>query len=104
MFYRTRLGQAAKAGMLIVAHCPSCKRLRTYLATDLIEAGYYPDGFVCDLFGPYCPHCGKGLRWTVRERHPSSDDVGHTVIRRPAGERRIQLWKDEYYGPPVKPE
>ena len=102
LFYRTRLGQAAKAHMLIVAHCRSCRRLRTYLAGDLLAVGYHAESFVCDLFGPYCPHCGQGWRWRVRERHPNSDDVGHTVIRRPAGERRIQLWRDEFYGPPLK--
>ena len=104
MSYRTRLGQAAKANMLIVAHCRSCKRLRTYLATDLIDAGYNELAVVEELFGPRCPHCGKDWLWRVRERHPRSDDVGHTIIGRPAGKRRIQLWRDEYYGPRRKPE
>lgn len=97
--YCTRLGQAATAQMLIVAQCKLCQRSRHYLASDLLECGYAPNLFVEELFGSRCPHCGSPNFFRVRERYPNSDDVGHTVIRRPAGERRIQLWKDEYYGP-----
>jgi hypothetical protein len=84
--------------MLIVARCKLCRRSRHYLASDLLECGYGPELFVEELFGPRCPNCGSLDFFRVRERYANSDDVGHTVIRRPAGERRIQLWKDEYYG------
>ena len=102
MFYRTRLNQAAAANMLIVAHCRSCRRLRTYLASDLIDAGYHAEAIVGELFGPCCPQCGQSWRWGVRERYANSDDGGNTVIRRPAGVRTTLLWKDEFYGPTPK--
>ncbi len=102
--YRTRLQQAAAANMLIVARCKLCRRSRHYLASDLLECGYAPELFVEELFGPRCPNCGSPNFFRVRERYANSDDVGHTLIRRPAGVREIQLWKDEYYGPLPKVE
>jgi predicted RNA-binding Zn-ribbon protein involved in translation (DUF1610 family) len=102
--YRTRLQEAAAASMLIVARCKLCRRSRHYLASDLLECGYHPGLFVEEIFGPRCPHCGSSNFFRVQERYANSDDVGNTVIRRPAGERRIQLWKDEYYGPLPKGE
>ncbi len=101
--YRCRLHQAAAVGMLIVPRCKSCRRARHYLASDLLEV-YNPDAFVEELFGTRCPNCGSIDSFRVRERYANSDDVGHTLIRRPAGVRQIQLWKDEFYGPLPKGE
>ena len=99
MFYRPRIGQAAAKGLLIVCKCNLCRRARAYLATDLLRI-YDAGTFLDDLFGGQCPRCGRSDFWRVRQRYPTSDDVGHLIIRRPAGERRIQLWRNEYYGPP----
>ena len=85
--------------MLIVARCLLCRRTVHYLATDLVTV-YNGELYVSDLFGGCCPKCGAGDFWSVRERYPNSDDVGHLRIRRPAGVRTTQLWRDEYYGPP----
>jgi len=98
LFYRTRLRQAAGAGQLIVARCLLCRRTVSYLAADLVEI-YNGELYVADLFGGCCPHCRSGDFWSVRERYLTSDDVGHLRIRRPAGVRTIQLWRDEWYGP-----
>ncbi|NMA97543.1 MAG: hypothetical protein GX970_05425 [Phyllobacteriaceae bacterium] len=100
LFYRPRLGQAAKVGQLVVARCILCKRSQHYLASDLVTV-YGADTYIEDVFGGACPHCGSGYFWSVRTRYPTNDDVGHLKIRRPAGVRTIQLWKDEYYGPPA---
>ena len=99
MFYRPRIGQAAAKGLLIVCKCNLCRRQQAYFATDLATI-YRHDLFLDDLFGGRCPKCGRADFWRVRQRYPSSDDVGHLVIRRPAGERRTQLWRNEFYGPP----
>lgn len=96
MFYRPRLGASAKAGMLIVCKCVLCRRQQVYLAADLVLIKN-PDAYLDDLFGGRCPRCGKSDFWSVRQRYPATDDVGHTVIRRTAGVRRIQLWRDELY-------
>ena len=100
MNYRTRLGQAARHGMLIVCRCDLCQRSRIYLSTDLIEI-YHPDTFVEELFDGRCPRCQCSDFWRVRERYTSDSDVGMLTVRRPAGVRRIQLWRDELYSGPV---
>ena len=100
-FYRPRIGQAARAGLFIVCKCYVCRRSQVYLATDLVEI-YHPDLFLEDLFGGRCPRCHSGGSWRVRQRYPSSSDVGMLQVRRPAGVRRIQLWKDELYSAPAK--
>ena len=87
--------------MLVRCRCILCRRTVHYLATDLVEV-FHRDTVIGHLWGR-CPRCGSGDFWTEDERHPSSDDVGHLIIRRPAGVREIQLWKNEYYGPPMKP-
>jgi hypothetical protein len=101
MFYRTRLGAAAAAGMFIVCRCDLCRRSRFYLASDLAEI-WHPDSFVAELFGGRCPRCSSPDFWRVRERYASNSDVGMLTVRRPAGVRRIQLWKDELYSAPEK--
>lgn len=101
-FYRPRLGQAAAKGLLITCKCNICRKSQVYLATDLVEI-YHADLFLDDLFGGRCPRCESGTSWRVRQRYPSVTDVGMLQVRRPAGVRRIQLWKDELYSAPSKP-
>lgn len=79
-----------------------CRRRLSYYAKDLYDL--YGDERIDSLFGGKCSKCGSGLYWWVRERWPSSDDVGHTLMRRPAGLRKVQLWKNEFYGPQPEPE
>lgn len=98
-FYRPRIGKAAAAGHLIVCKCILCRRSVVYLASDLAEI-YHREMFLEDLFGGRCPRCGSGTGWSVRERMPSSSDVGMLQVRRPAGHRRIQLWRSELYSAP----
>jgi hypothetical protein len=99
-FYRPRLGKAAGAGHLIACRCYLCRRSVVYLAVDLVDL-YGPDMFLEDLFGGRCPRCGSGDFWSVRERFAATSDVGLLMVRRPAGVRRIQLWKDELYSAPA---
>ena len=40
----------------------------------------------------------------ARKIPSSSSDVGMLQVRRPAGVRRIQLWRDELYSAPAKPD
>jgi hypothetical protein len=101
IFYRTRLGQAAAANMLIVARCNLCRRSRIYVAADLVPL-YGPDTFVFEMFQGRCPRCGSGDFWSVHERYACDADVGMLTVRRPAGVRTIQLWKDELYSAPAK--
>lgn len=101
-WYQPFLWRAANAGMLVRCRCILCRRTVHYLATDLLEV-FSRDAVIGNLWG-CCPRCGSSDFWSESERYPSSDDVGHLVIRRPAGERRIQLWRNEYYGPPSKPD
>jgi hypothetical protein len=62
---------------------------------------YSPDTFIADLFGGRCPRCGKADFWSVKQRYPTSDDVGMLTVRRPAGVKRTQLWRDELYSAPA---
>ena len=101
MFYRTRLGAAAAAGMFVVCSCQLCRRQRIYLATDLLEI-YHGDTFVRDLFGGRCPRCDSADFWRVRERHATNSDVGMLTVRRLAGVRTTPLWRDELYSAPPK--
>lgn len=70
-----------------------------YLASDLLQV-FDPMTVVGEIWGG-CPRCGKSEWWSESERYPSNDDVGHTLVRRPAGFRKIRLWRNEYYGPPA---
>lgn len=93
------LWKVANAGMLIECRCRRCERLRTYLAADLIGI-FHPSAVVGELWGR-CPRCGFSECWSEQERYAISADVGHTLIRRPSGFRKIQLWRNDYYGPPA---
>ena len=101
MFYRPRLGQAADKGLFIVCKCYVCRKSVVYIASDLAEV-YHRDLYLEDLFGGRCPRCESSTSWRVRQRYPSVTDVGMLQVRRPAGVRRIQLWKDELYSAPRK--
>jgi len=114
-WHQPRLWNCAKAGMLIVCTCRLCRRSVTYLAADLLEyfrgaaegearsAAPLPDLRAIGQLWGKCPRCGSVEFWSEQERYPSSEDVGHTRIRRPAGYRRVPLWRDEWYEPPTVP-
>lgn len=89
----------ANAGMLVRCYCGACRRARYYLATDLIEI--FGGRAVVGELWRRCPKCGSTFRWSETERYPNSDDVGHTIIRRPTGYRSVLQWEDEFYGPPA---
>lgn len=92
------LYKAANDRMLIVCTCLNCRKTVTYLALDLIPI-HGPQAIVGSLWGR-CPRCGSQVNWRERQRFPSSDDVGHLVLRRPNGFRKIHLWTNAYYAPP----
>jgi hypothetical protein len=90
------LEKAAKDGMIVVVRCTLCRRIVRFLATDLLEMinplrdAYLP---------PYpCSICGKGEYLHVTVHMPSAGDYGHLVVRRPAGVRRVQMWKSVKLG------
>ena len=93
------LWRAAKAGMFVVCRCTKCRRMRTYLAGDLLPV--FGRAAVIGELWSRCPRCGSAEYWREEERYPNSGDVGHTVVRRPNGFRQIQLWRDEYYEPAI---
>lgn len=114
-YHQARLWNCAKAGMLIVCTCQDCRRSVTYLASDLLEhfrwqaeqagrsrAHLVEMRLIGELWGK-CPRCGTVEHWIEQERYPTSDDVGNTRIRRPAGFRQVRQWRDEWYEPEVKP-
>jgi hypothetical protein len=111
-----RLGDCAKANMLIVCSCRQCRRTVTYLAADLLdyfrgldqsraERGFRPYArpltelrIVGELWRK-CPRCGATREWSETERYAKDEDVGHTMIRRPNGFRMVQIWRNEWFGP-----
>ena len=99
--YRPCLGDVARASMLLVCHCNLCRRTRVYAASELVEI-YGPALFLEDLFGGQCPKCQSGGDWRVRERYAWDSDVGMLTVRRPAGVRRIQLWRDRSHLPVLR--
>lgn len=97
-YHQPFLWRVASAGMLIRCYCGRCKRAQHYLAMDLVPI--FGSDAVVGRIWQICPRCGHSDRWTEQERHPNSEDVGNLVIRRPAGLRAVQLWEDQFYGPP----
>lgn len=91
-----KLKHAAEDGCLLIYRCALCRRQRAFLATDVVGI-WNPDMSVY-FDGRYCSHCGKGDYVSVTIRQPSSVDIGKLMLRRPAGTRLTQLWKDEWYG------
>lgn len=86
--------------MLIVCTCRRCRRTVNYLASDLEMFGELR--LVGEIWGR-CPKCGSEQHWSETARYPLSADVGHTMIRRPAGFRQVRQWRDEWYEPPAVP-
>lgn len=95
---RPFLWKAANDRMLVVCRCLNCRKSVTYQAVDLLQV-HHQNTLIGELWGR-CPRCGSTSNWSERQRFPNSDDVGHLVIRRPSGFRKIQLWADAYYAPP----
>lgn len=91
------LRHAAADGRIFVIRCSLCRTIEHYMAVDLVGI-FGADVPVVHMF-ERCRHCGKGDHQNVSTRFPTSDDVGHLKVRRPAGVRTIQLWHDVWYGP-----
>lgn len=92
-----KLRHAAEEGRLIIFRCAYCRRSTAFLAKDVVTI-WDPEMSV--LIAPSgCGHCDKNGYMSVDVRSPGSDDVGHLRVRRPAGTRTIQLWRDEWYAP-----
>lgn len=87
------LGEAARAGMLIVVRCNLCRRTVHYLAADLVEVGAPPKRPARSWAGA-CRQCGKSdyLRVDLRAPHPG--DVGQLIVRRPGPARVVREWRD----------
>lgn len=100
-YHQPFLWRAAEAKMLVVCRCRSCRRSVTYFAADLVPL-FHRDAVIGALWGT-CPRCGGSECWAEQERHANSDDVANTVLRRPAGFRKVQLWREEFYEPSPAP-
>jgi len=90
------LADVARDGRLFVVRCNLCRRQMAYVAKDLL-AVYPPETPAYGML-EWCGKCGRGDYVRVTMRLPTSDDVGHLRIRRPAGTRTVQLWEDAWYG------
>lgn len=97
-----KLRDWAADGRAIRVHCNLCRRTTHFYAVDLAEV--YGGEMLAHEWRPACSKCRKADYVSVRSFFPGPDDVGRILMRRPAGHRRIQLWRDEWYGPPAKPE
>jgi predicted nucleic-acid-binding Zn-ribbon protein len=88
-----QLRDAASMGQVIEVQCHLCHRTIFYLASDL-ETILPPTTIVWRL--PFnCAQCGKRDYLKIRVRLPDQRDFGSMIIRRPAGEKRVLLWRDE---------
>jgi hypothetical protein len=92
-----RLSDWAADGRCIRVRCNLCRRTLHFLASDLVTV-YHPST-LAHTWRPACSHCGRVDYVSVRSFFPGPDDVGKIMMRRPAGHRRIQLWKNELYEP-----
>jgi hypothetical protein len=91
-----KLHHAAEQGKLIIYRCAFCKRSTAFVATDVVTI-WNPDASI--LIAPdSCGACKKAGYMSVTVRPPGHDDVGHLIVRRPAGVRHVQLWRNEWYG------
>lgn len=91
-----RLSDWAADGRCIRVRCNLCRRTLHFFASDLITI-YHPST-LAHTWRPACSHCGRADYVAVRSFFPGPDDVGKIMMRRPAGHRKIQLWKNELYG------
>lgn len=92
-----KLKHAAEDGRLIIYRCSLCRRVTVFLASDVV-AIWNPEMSVL-VERSACGQCQTAEFMNVDVRLPTSDDVGHLLVRRPAGTRTVQLWRDEWYGP-----
>lgn len=90
-----RLKHLVEDSRALVYCCRACKRESIFLAADVV-----------DIWGPEiqvytpphrCGHCRVTGRMTVRFISVSDYDRGKLMLRRPAGTRLVQLWKNEFY-------
>lgn len=93
---RVTLATIAADNRIFVCRCSLCRKTDNYMATDLL-AVYGADRPAWNLF-TRCSHCGKPDYFSVKTRFPTDDDVGHLRIMRPDGVRRVQLWKECWFG------
>lgn len=86
------LGDAAKAGMLVVVKCTACRRCIHFLATDLVEV-LSPAKPAIDP-PCRCSRCktAEYMRVDVRQPHPG--DIGKLMVRRPGKPRVVRDWRD----------
>lgn len=88
-----QLRDAASMGQVIEVKCFLCHRTIFYLASDL-EQILPPTTIVWRL--PFkCQQCRKADYLKIRVLLPDQRDYGTMIIRRPAGEKRVRLWRDE---------
>jgi hypothetical protein len=80
-------------GQVIEVTCFLCHRTVFYLASDLEQI--LPPTTVVWCLPFNCVECGKRDYLKIRVRLPDQRDFGRMVVRRPAGEKRVHLWRDE---------
>lgn len=91
----TRLRHLAEEGRAIVYRCHACRNETTFLASDVVNI-WGPDMQVYDP-PRRCGRCKVEGRMSVRFIVVTQADRGTLLLRRPAGTRVVQLWKDEFY-------
>ena len=86
-----RLKHAAEEGRVIIYRCNACKQETPFLASDVVEIW----GPEMQVYQPpaSCGQCGVSGRMAVRFYMPTSLDRGVLRLRRPAGQRIVQLWE-----------
>lgn len=89
----TRLKHLAADNRALRYHCRTCRRTTTFLAGDVVHI-WGPEMKVYDPPSP-CGKCGGHV--TVSFLIVSEYERGKLMLRRPAGVRTVQLWKDELY-------
>lgn len=87
------LGLASEIGHLIIVKCSLCHREAYFMAGDLVQIF----GHSRSVFGlPFsCTKCRDREFLTIRVRVPDAREFGRLLLRRPVGEQRIQLWREE---------
>lgn len=90
-----RLKDWASDGRCIRVRCNLCRRTLHFYAADLVTV--YDPEMIAHEWRPPCSKCRKSDYVHVRSFSPGPDDVGRIMMRRPAGVRKTQLWKHEWY-------
>lgn len=88
-----RLEDAASFGQLIQVACNHCHRKVFFRPDDLIPI-FGRNQPVFDL-PMRCDQCGLKRYIYIRVRLPDRHDYGKLVIRRPAGIRKVMVWREE---------